>query len=133
MKVVFFASALALSSLASMPAFAAATFDGVAAPALFSQVTPGGPLGPVVTEGGITFNGGVIVNGSDYGNEQTSNPNLYATTNIFQLANGGSLPGFITGTLSSQSNFIGLDIANGDLASTFSLSLLLIPAFGASH
>jgi hypothetical protein len=117
-------AAIGVLALMSTPAIAVtATFDSVNASPDFGGTAPGGAAGPTVTEAGITFNGGVILNGADFANEETTTPNLYATTDLYPLSDGSSLPGVITGSLSGFANSISLDVANGFSASTFTLNL----------
>jgi hypothetical protein len=118
---LFAASALVT---AAAPAVAAtANFDGITASPTFAGTTPGGTAGPAVTDGGINFSGGVILNGSAYGNEETTSPNLYATSNYLALTDGSLLPGAIAGDLGGITNSITLDVMNGAAASVFTLSL----------
>jgi hypothetical protein len=98
-------------------------FDDVPAPGLFIQVTPGGVDGPVYSRSGVTFDGGVVLNGDagGFAPPPSTPPNLYATTTIDTLADGSSLPGMITASLApplvgdSVSLFVGnsgLDFAS---------------------
>jgi hypothetical protein len=96
-------------------------FDDVSAPPYFENVSPGGDDGPVFTRAGVTFRGGVVLNGSGFNDEETSAPNLYATSDFDTLADGSSLPGFMTISLTAPANSISLDIINGFNASSFTL------------
>jgi hypothetical protein len=96
-------------------------FDDVSAPPDFAGVTPGGVDGPVFTRDGVTFRGGVVLDGSGFANEETSVPNLYATSDSSPLADGSFLPGLITISLTAPANSITLDIANGFSAASFTM------------
>jgi hypothetical protein len=120
-------AALAVGSALLVPVLTRADtvdFDNVVAPPDFANVTPGGPQGPTVSYPNITFNGGVILNDTDYAGEATTKPNLYATSDFFHLADNSMLPGAIRADFSAAGIFdsIALDIANGTSASDFTLS-----------
>ena len=119
--------------LAARPAQAETfTFDNVTAPALYSQVTPSATEGPTLVFPDITFTGGVILNDSDFGGEATTKPNLLATNDetFGTLADGSTLPGFITGTFTTPGEFnqIALDIAGNFTADSYTLA-----AFNAAN
>lgn len=120
--VLLLATACSSWALLALPARAQSiNFDDVSAPPNFSGVTPGGADGPVFTRDGVTFRGGVVLDGSGFANEETSPPNLYATSDFNALADGSLLPGFITISLTAPANSITLDIANGFAAASFTL------------
>jgi len=104
-------------------------FDGVTAPCCYNQVTPGGPLGPVVTDGFLSVNGGVILDGaSGWAGKQTSSPNVYGTSDFLPLQDSSLLPGKITGTFDGPVTDLSFDIINGHLAASFTVNL-----YNASH
>lgn len=95
-------------------------FDSISAPCCFSSITPGGPHGPSLVYPSITFDGGVIMNGdSGWSGLQTSDPNLYGTSDFLELADDSNLPGYITGTFNTPVDTLSLDVINGFGASTF--------------
>ncbi|MGH0029956.1 MAG: PEP-CTERM sorting domain-containing protein [Myxococcota bacterium] len=101
-------------------------FDDTAglAPPTFAQAVPGGEFGPVVADGPVTVQGGVIllaITPSDQA--ATSLPNLYATTDFLPLADGTLLPGSITGSLAISATSVSLAIGNGhQFPATFTLT-----------
>ena len=116
---------------AAEPAHAASVlidFDAVVAPPFFTGVAPGGSLGPILAFPDVILDGGVILNESGWAGGATTNPNLYATANLFPLSDGSLLPGVITGTFVGTVSSISLDMINGISASLFTLT-----AFDASN
>jgi hypothetical protein len=97
-------------------------FDHVTAPPFYIDVTPGGALGPLLVFPEVTLDGGVILHNSGWADWSTSDPNIYATTDFAQLADGSILPGMISGTFNGLVSSISLDIANGFSASSFTLT-----------
>ena len=108
------------ASLADFISFDEPQFAG--APADFHHVTPGGPYGPAISVNGVSFTGGVVLNGSGFADEETTTPNLYATSDNAQLANGSMLPGSITAALMNPASSVSLDIENGNNKADFTLS-----------
>lgn len=99
-------------------------FDGVTAPGCFHFVDPGGPLGPILTDGMLTLDGGVILNGdSGWHGNQTSGENLYGTSDFLPLHDQSLLSGQITGTFSSLVDRLRLDIINGYQEAQFTLKI----------
>ncbi len=99
-------------------------FDTVAAPCCFGSVIPGGPLGPQLTYGFLSLDGGVILNGNTgWSGLQTSDPNLYATSDFFKLADNSLLPGVITGIFDFEVDDLGFDVINGFGAASFSVKV----------
>jgi hypothetical protein len=97
-------------------------FDHVQAPPFYVNVTPGGALGPLLVFPEVTLDGGVILNSSGWNNWNTSDPNIYATSDFIELADGSMLPGMITGTFNGLADSISLDVANGFGAGDFTLT-----------
>ena len=117
-----FSTAIALLMVAAPVAANAASidFDGVDAPGFYSQITPGGPLGPNLTFGNVSVSGGVIMNGNlGWAGLQTSDPNLYGTSDYLRLADDTLLPGSITLLFASPVNAVSFDIINGFRAARF--------------
>ncbi len=111
---------------ASFGSLISVTFDEPqfsGAPAHFALVSTGGAFGPEIHVGGVTFNGGVVLNESAFAGEAATTSNLYATFNgHFLLQDGSSLPGIIAGTLASAATSISLDVFNGHSAANFTLT-----------
>lgn len=99
-------------------------FDSVVAPCCFNQVTPGGPLGPQLTYNFLKLDGGVILNGpTGWANLQTSNPNVYGTSDFLPLQDSSLLPGVITGVFDIGVDTLGFDIINGFGTATFTVKV----------
>lgn len=124
-KLASFCAALLLGATVAAGASAAVvTFDDVDAPCCFGGVTPGGLLGPTLTYGPLTINGGVILNGnSGWAGLQTSDPNVYGTSDFLDLADDSLLPGSITMLFSTAQSFVGFDVINGFVAARFSVNV----------
>lgn len=120
-KIALMALVLAMSAFEAR-ADLVVNFDNVKAGSNFNGVKPGGDVGPTFTFSGATFKGGVVLNDTNFGSMATSSPNIYATSDVHQLADGSSLPGVITGSLSFATTGISLDVLNGYYAGKFTLT-----------
>ena len=113
---------------AALPAHSAwagiVNFESIPSTCFFSDVTPGGPRGPLLSFPGVTFGGGVVMD--DFANLATTAPNLYGTSDFLQLADASVLPGSIAAVFSAPVSSVSLDVINGFGAATFTLS-----AYGA--
>jgi hypothetical protein len=124
-SLVCAAAALTVLGAAAPARAGIVTFDEpqfAGASGQFAGTTPGGAFGPMISVNGVSFNGGVVLNDSGFAGEATTKPNLYATSDFNALADGSFLPGSITGQFSTATTSVGLDIANGFGASTFTLT-----------
>ncbi len=110
------------ASFASTITFDEPQFSG--APLHFALATPGGAFGPLITVGGVTFNGGVVLNGAtSFASEETTVPNLYETFDAhFTLADVSQLPGIVSAAPATPASSISLDIFDGHSASDFTLT-----------
>lgn len=101
--------------LTAMQAFAGTVdFDSVSVTCCYSDVTPGGNRGPFLDYGTVTFDGGVIMNGdTGWGGMETTPNNLYGTSDTSALADASLLPGTITISFVSPTDFVTLDVING--------------------
>ena len=117
MKLRQFSLAMLIFSLACVTLVNAdsVNFDDVTAPPDFSDVPSYSPtLYP-----GVQFNNGVILNDSDFANEATTHPNLYATSDFLPLGDGSFLPGNIDAVFAPTVSDVNFDLINGGIASDF--------------
>jgi hypothetical protein len=105
-------------------------FDDVTAPDTFADVTPGGSGGPIYTQSGVTFDGGVVLDATHFDPNATSGRNIYITNNTVKLADGSTLSGYIRADFSASLGVTGvtLDITNERYANV----TYMLAAFGAA-
>ena len=116
-SLALMAAALCLMFAATFASAGSVNFDDVTAPADFIQVPSYSPT----VYPGVQFNNGVILNDSDYANDATTKPNLYATSDYLPLGDGTLLPGNIDAVFSSVVSDVNFDLMNGAASSTFNL------------
>ncbi len=118
----------AVLALAAAPSVSRADllidFDSISATGFFADVTPGAGRGPLLTFGDVTVDGGVVMSNAGWGGMATTSPNLYGTTDAYELADGSKLPAYVTGVFDTAGAYDGitLDIINGWDAATFTLT-----------
>lgn len=96
-------------------------FDSIAATCCYDLDNPG-PRGPVLTIGILTLDGGVVMNNSGWLDKATSAPNLYGSADTVHISGYGYLPGSITGTFSIPVFSLTMDVINGEVPGTFTLT-----------
>jgi hypothetical protein len=119
-----------LGSALSVPAAQAAVvdFDSIPATGFYDEVTPDTGRGPLLAFPGVTFDNGVVMSGDGWLDLETTADNLYGTCDYCPLADGSTIPGFITATFSAPVDSVSLDVINGTGAGSFTLT-----AFDAAH